>query len=274
MKNFKRFVFTKIIFAVLVISCLSLLVYNNYHQSSVSILYPFIELEIAAAKAQLQQNPDKKNAEKLIADLDNMWTNINQSGYTESTGIDNDLRPSYVVMQGIVELAQSKALAANKIKHAEGFIIAPKMPTPLMLSSSMSLAELDIDDLRSFAYFRNGTLKEYFKNNGVIHAVYSHDARAALAMNQAIELANYEKYQSPQLKDQPIISVDMTNFPPQIAGALYNVDGNWIAIESRQLNQMDDSKTQIWSIKFGNHSQERKNAVKKFLDENGAKDLL
>lgn len=234
-------------------------------------LNEFIEQEISSAKAELDKNTISQTADikKLQEGLDSIWRNIKEKNYAENNGTDAELRPSYVVMQGIIEREQARALEKGAIKSAEGFIITPRMPTPLMLDSGKNLGEVNLADPQAFALYRNPILNEFLQAGGILNAIYSHDAKTALS-NHETGLANYAthltKYKN--LKDNPIIKSDMAKFPAELTGAMYLVDDQPITVESKQITQIDNSKAQSWAIRFGKAAEPRASILNKFLKEN------
>lgn len=232
------------------------------------VLYSFIEGELSRAKLDLDENTVSSLEEinNLKTNLDKIWVSIKEKGSSESKGLDKDLRAGYVTMQGIIELAISRALEKDKIDDVAVYIVTPRMPTPLMLKGGSGLAGIDLGEPQEFARYRNLILIELLRVGGVVNALYSHNAKSAL-LNEDQGFENYATYceQNDNLIDSPVIKIDVEEFPLEMTGAMYLVDDLVITIESRQVTQIDDRKEQAWAIKFGKSAELRKREVDEFL---------
>lgn len=219
-------------------------------------LIPYIEQKVTAAKEDLLQNEDKVNAAKLSQGLDEILNSIKEKGFSESTGIDAELRPSYVVMQGLIELSIAKALSDKKITTAEASIITPKISTPLTLDVSKDLTKVSFDDPKAFAFYRHGTLLKFLEAKGTLNTIYSKSAETSLT-------GKFEGFKT--LVNAPVLTIK--DFPLEMAGAIYHANGESITIESRQVGQPTDKESK-WAIKFGEHSNTRKAEINSFLKAN------
>lgn len=222
-------------------------------------LTPFIEQKVTAAKEDLLQNEDKVGAEKLSKALDTILADIKEKGFSESTGLDADLRPSYVVMQGLIESAIADALFDKKIEAAEATIITPKLSTPLTKEKSKSISDITFNDPAEFAFYRHGTLLKFLEAKGTLNSVYQLTAKTALT-------GGFENYSN--LVNAPVLNIK--DFPLEMAGAIYHACGEAITVESRQVGQPTD-KASKWAIKFGEHTATRKQEINSFLEANGGK---
>lgn len=233
------------------------------------LLYPLIEQELAQAKLDLDKNTisSQEEIESLKNGLDAVWLSIQKEGISKNSGIDKNLRGVYITMQGIIELAITRALEGHIVKNAIIDIITPRMPTPLMLKIGSALDEIDLNDPQSFAKYRNPILINFLEAGGVINALYSHNAQYAFS-EQTDEFRNYALYcnEYSNLFDQPRIKIDYSKFPIEMTGAIYIVDGSTITLEARQVTQIDNVNQQFWAIKFGKHAELRKKEVDAFLD--------
>lgn len=237
--------------------------------SLLELLHPLIEQELAQAKLDLDKNTffPKEEIRNLKNGLDAIWLNIQKEDISTNSGIDIDLRSIYIITQGIIESAITRALQMHIIKNAIVLIITPRMPTPLMMRTGDALHEIDLSDPRAFSKYRNPILVNFLKAGGNIHAVYSHDAQFAFS-KQTAELENYELYcnEYSNLFNQPYIGINYSEFPVEMTGAIYIVDDFLITIETRQVTQIDNVNKQFWAIKFGKHAELRKNQIDAFLD--------
>lgn len=233
------------------------------------LLYPLIEEELAHAKSALVKNKVSSEDEikNLKDNLDAIWLNISNHGISENIGIDKDLRGSYITMQGIIESAITRALESHIVGNVIIHIITPRMPTPLVLKTGSTLDKIDLKDPQSFAKYRNPILINFLKAGGAINAFYSHNAQLALSERTA-ELNNYASYCNKYINliDQPCIKINQTEFPSEMTGAVYIIDGLPITIEARQVTQIDNVNQQLWAIKFGENAKSRKNEVDAFLE--------
>jgi hypothetical protein len=236
------------------------------------VLYHLIDQELERAKLSLDHNTHSSisEIEVLKMKLDILWGAIMNQGYAENIGTDFDLRPVYITMQGIIETAITKAFQNHLIKEASINIIAPRMPTPLMLKAGTTLDAINLNDPQGFAAYRNHILVKFLKAGGSLRTFYSHDAKSILSKQElSIELENYESYCNlyDNLYDIPVLKIDFEKFPQEMTGAIYELDGSRISIESRQVDQIDNQDHQLWSIKFGKYTDARMNEIDSFLKE-------
>lgn len=244
----------------------------------IDTLLPIIEKNLKAAQSELEKNTvsDKQNIGSLTSNLENIFKDLQSNGISERSGIDSELRPAYVTMQGIIELSLAEALSQGLIKKIDAYIVTPRMPTPLMLNNGKGLSEINISDPASFALYRNIILNTFLSAGGNLHAVYSSDAKMLL-QDQAEGLDIYAAYCSkyPQsLHDHPVITIAMKDFPADMTGAVYYLDDTLITIESKQVTQIDNTTPQNWVIRFGDKAKDRAAQVNAFLKENGAQSLV
>lgn len=252
------------------------------YEEGVAVLLPIIEKELAAAKVELNSNKASKAAAitDLQSKMDNIWNDLKLHGYSEKTGIDSEWRGAFVSLQGIIEKSVAVALKEKKIQSAEGFIITPRMPTPLMLARGKSFKSLNLENPSDFAELRRMILEEYLSAGARLNAVYCYNAATALSNPNGVEIyKNTLKTFSANLKDQPVIKSDMANFPADKTGAIYYLNNNSeqvIAIQSYQLSQLDKTATSQnkWAIRFGSHAKSRAEEINVFLEKNGAEALV
>ncbi len=227
------------------------------------------ETYYASALEELDRNlvSTPESVALLKTNLKTVHDELIANGQSIHEGTDAEWRAPIVVTQGLLEFAMAKTLLAKKCEEfkIEGFVVTPAMPTPLRLDGGKKLAEVDVSKATDFALYRCPILKEFLYADGILNAIYSHDARTALSNDQsglAIYAANLERYKS--LKDHPVVAIDMKQFPAEFTGAMYKVNGVPIAVESKQVTQIDTQNKQ-WSIKFGQNAEERVSAVNAFL---------
>ena len=191
-------------------------------------------------------------------------------------GNDAEERPPYVVMQGLIESALTKALISGSIKNIKMFIIAPRMPTPLMLQETKSLSEIDFTQPQDLSKYRNPILIKFLQAGGTLNAIYAHDAKGVLAETQAEAIETYNSFceNYANLLDLPEIEINIQDFPVAMTGALYNLDGEYIVIESKQVAQIDNALQQTWAIRFGAQAIDRVNEMKMFLSNHSAVQIV
>lgn len=229
---------------------------------TLQILLPYLESEVTAAKVDLSQSEDKLAAAKLSNGLDEILKSIKEKGVSESTGLDAELRPSYVVMQGLIELSIAQALMNKKIETAEASILTPKISTPLTLDVSKDLTKIVFDDPKAFAFYRHCTLLKLLEAKGTLNTVYTLSAKTALT-------GPFENFKN--LVNAPVLTIK--DFPLEMAGAIYHINDEAITVESRQVGQPTD-KASKWAIKFGEHSNTRKAEINSFLKANGGEQFV
>ena len=256
---------------------------NPQSQADIAILIPVIERELTKAKAELDLNKQSSASaiKELKGKLDEIWSDIKTQGYSEKVGIDRDWRGAFVSLQGIIEKSTAVALKESRIKSAEGFIITPRMPTPLMLASGKSFRELNVENPSDFAELRRMILEEYLATGARLNAVYSYNASTALADQQS-GLAIYKSTLlafAENLKDHPVIKSAMADFPADKTGAVYYLNNNSeqvITVQSYQLSQLDKSakRQNKWAIRFGAEAKTRAEEINTFLEKNDANQLV
>lgn len=238
------------------------------------VLYSAIEEEVDLAQLELSNNRLSTELEivGLKTKLNEMWRCIKEKGFVEEIGGDFKLRPAYITMQGIIERALIKISKEEKVKEIGGWIVTPRMPTPLMLNSSSGLSEIDLRDPLGFVRYRNAILIDFLETGSVLEVIYSQNARSYLSderlSDEGLSLIQYESYRNryPNLIDLPVIRRDIAEFPGAMTGAIYWVGDLSISIESRQLGQASDG-LRTWAIKFGSYAKEREREVGGFLKE-------
>ena len=241
---------------------ISMLHSANAKADLLQTLTPYLEQKVTAAKEDLAQNEDKVGAAKLSSGLDEILKNIKENGFSESTGLDAELRPSYVVMQGLIELSIAKALFDKNITAAEASIITPKISTPLTLEASKNLTQIAFDDPKAFALYRHSTLLKFLEAKGTLNTIYLKSAETSLT-------GKFEGFKT--LVNAPVLTTK--EFPLEMAGAMYSLEGETITVESRQVGQPTD-KSSKWAIKFGEHSNSRKAEINVFLKANGGEQFV
>jgi len=237
-------------------------------------IYDFIEKEINAAKDQLLENPDKQLANQIHSQILEAWDNIKNKHCSQTTGGDKDLRPKYVIAQGLIEKALGKALEAKNVTSVDVYIIAPKMPTPLLLESSKGLSEIDFTKPIDLSCYRNGILKSLLNTVGFkLHPVFSIDAMTSLSDEEFENYTNIQKFNS--FEHGKVLKCRIADFPLKMSGAIYMINGGkqYITVQTLQANQTD-SKNHTWAIKFGSKAEERKTEVEKLLLEQGVDNLF
>ena len=140
--------------------------------------------------------------------------------------------------------------------------MTPDIPTPLTLSEGERLNELNLILPKSFAAFRNPILQGFLDAGGIINAHHSKETKPN-GIGKALYSGYLAKYNR-QLKDLPL-TIDMSKFPLHKTGALYQLDQEMIAIQSRQISQGDSAQRSVWAIKVGKSALDRKEEIDTFL---------
>jgi hypothetical protein len=227
------------------------------------------EAAYSAALDSLEKNTASNETDlgQLIENLRVAHDELIKGGEFVRQGTDDQWRATTVITQGLLEQAMAKTISSNF--QVDATILTPRMPSPLMQSETVDLTAINVAQAVDFAKFRNGVLKEFLSASGVLKAVYSHDATTILATKEQAGLATYaanlEKF--PTLKNQPIIKIDMSNFPAEITGATYNINGCAVSVESKQITQVD-AKNKDWAIRVGDKAKSRVDQVKSFIVQN------
>lgn len=234
------------------------------------ILLPIIKDEVTQAEAALSYNKvsQKEEIERVKIGLRGILEALETRGVSKHNGLDAELRPAYVIMQGIIERAQTIALEKGYLSKIEACIITPRMPTPLMLAEGCSLKDVQLNDPLAFAYYRHTSLHNFLKTGSRLECLYSSSARATLA-NETPELKNYDNCLAyyPNLIDFPLTNIPMESFPKHLSGAFYCInDDLYISIQSRQVSQADGTQAHVWAIKTGTPAEKRATKVRNFIN--------
>lgn len=256
---------------------------KNKEQSAIDSIIPVIEKELTKAKMDLDLNSSFKSSDNsdLKDKLDEIWYDLKARGYSERTGSEGNWRGAFVSMQAIIEKSIAITLKEKRITSAEGFIVAPRMPTPLMINKGTSFKTMDLNDPICFAQLRRMILEEYLNSGARLNAVYSFDAAKLLAdQKSGLDVFNNVlKNFANNLKDLPLIKTSMNYFPLEKTGAIYYLNGNIeqaITIQSYQVGQINKSvKTEnLWAIRFGNQARNRIQEMNGFFEINDASQLV
>lgn len=206
--------------------------------------------------------------QEISYNISQILTSLIDKGVSSHIELDAKVRPSYVIMQGLIEKTLTEAKISGMCESVKCYIITPRMPTPLMRAEGKEVTELNMGVATDFADYRKPILEKFLDAQNVINAVYCKDAREKVQATDEKGLQNYEvllaRYQM-VLKDLPVLNVEMSKFPAHIAGAVYDVDGIRIAIESRQVSQIDYENKAQWSIKIGEQADGRFAELNEFL---------
>ena len=219
-----------------------------------------MEKAIASANAL-----PKDLSEKLTGILND----LKLTGYAERIGPDKEWRAAFVLLQGWIEQSIADGLNNGTLQLAEAAIVAPKMPSPLYQDSSKAFEAIDFNNPADLPAFRLGTLTAYLNNGGVLHATYCQEAVSWLNKNpHAAEIYGKRlKTFAGNLKDEPILTMPMKDFPPEKTGAIYrlnNADNALIALSSYQLGQ--EGSANRWALAIGEKAVARLNEVQDFTE--------
>lgn len=221
----------------------------------------FIDAAFKDALEKLHAN--KAVRADILQGLIDMQERLRLYNISQATGEDSELRPVYVIMQGIIETAITNAIKEGVCNVVNAYIITPRMPTPLMLKGGKSLDNMDLSDPMLFAYYRHNTLTNFLDAGGKLSAIYACDAQTAMSSKDPEGLANYmscvERWKG-SIMDLPNNKFYMDSFPQHYVGAMYDLGDSWITVQSSQVSQVDKGP-QLWAIKFGEHAAERSKEV-------------
>jgi len=273
-------------------------------------LMPQLKAQINCAQSVLSRNKnsDYQDIAKLGINLWNIQLSLELRGLSHKEGQDSLWRPSFVAFQCILEKALLKAKIDSKVKDIECYIIAPKPPTALLtFNYTSSFRKVNLQDRFSMAALRYESMVRLLDAGCNVHALYSSEASTALANDAGY--AYYIDYAKvcDELKDRPVIELGGAEFPAEMTGAIYKVDGEFIALESRQANQVGprvnltenwshtieeeiglnykrpvveqadavkNNPVMNWSISIGEQALPRVRQVSKFLTDHGAGGIL
>lgn len=258
--------------SVILLFCSIFLFYKCHAQNDLqSILYPIIEKEIIVAKLELDKNvmSNKRQIEHVKLFIEKIWTDIKKEGFSESIGKDEDLRPAYVIMQGIIERAQIVAHNEKKIANNKWAIVTPRMPTPLIFEKCELLSNINIAYPLDLAAYRRCILIDFLKSEGKLYDFYAKDAREVIKDKQIIIRYDSLLAEYSTLIDRPNLDVSMNDFPVKMGGAIYLMRGiPFIAVESYQVgSSLGPEDINKWAIRFGDGAIQRGKQMKDFFPQ-------
>ncbi|MBX9923275.1 MAG: hypothetical protein K2Y01_04110 [Rhabdochlamydiaceae bacterium] len=175
-----------------------------------------IHSQVSETIQQAKQYSDLQ--EKLCT----VWDTLVQDGALEVSSTDQEVRPYFVALQGIVEQVLASLLQKD-IKALTGFIHTPMPATPLCtlgeISPKLVDASLAKDPARlASVKARTVIMREYLTKGGDLYIVYPKDGFAKRTQEQQKiykqELINYPNH----LFDVPL---NRENIPEQLIGATY-----------------------------------------------------
>ncbi len=154
--------------------------------------------------------------------LSTVWDTLVLKGVLEINGTDQEVRPYFVALQGIVEHVLSSLLQKD-VKSLTGFIYTPMPATPLCTLGEISPKLVDLsmetDPVRLATVKTRATiLRDYLGKGGNLYIVYPKDGLAKRTKEQQKiykqELINYPNH----LFDVPL---NRENIPEELIGATY-----------------------------------------------------
>lgn len=216
-------------------------------------LQQYIDAEVAKAAEQLNE----KNL-ALSTQITSLWNELKEKGEIEKTGTDEQLRASFVSMQGLIESGMTTALKQNAITGATAYIVTPKTPTPLTIEASegKTFAQIDSSDPKDFARLRTLIQINFMAAGGVIH---SYNTETSLHGTYGSYLSKY----SNNLENHTVLA----SCPPDKTGALYYAGDLPITVQSKQISQIDATKGQetLWAIRIGDKAKDREQEIRTFI---------
>lgn len=178
--------------------------------------------------------------------IEERWTELVEKEVLEITATDQEARPYFVALQGIVEHVLAHEL--GKSVHAlTGVIHTPMPATPLCtkghVSANLVDPSIEADPLRLFTVKARATiLRDYLAHGGHLYIVYPKEGLfKRTEMQQHIYQKELENNPT-NLFDRPL---DCASIPQDFVGAFYvfkNTQGKWFAfaIQMTQANQPQD----------------------------------
>jgi hypothetical protein len=242
------------------------------------LLLDVISSEVLEAIKSSSEIPGLKSEEfsALKNEIVKTWTNLYRDGVTEVSGTDQDVRPYFVAIQGVVEHVLASQLQKN-VKSLRGVIHTPMPATPLCskgeISKELVDSSIEKDPLRLFTVKARTTIvRDYLFKGGSLYVVYpqsGYDKRTE--EQQKIykqELINYPGH----LFDLPLKT---ESIPNALIGATYLFQdelGNRFVFAIKMTQAKDPQDLGNFGLWFGpmHHPaiQERLKAVSHFLEKN------
>lgn len=204
------------------------------------------------------------------------WDTLVKEGVVEVSGVDKDVRPYFVALQGVVEHVLS---SAEEIRTLKGFIHTPMPATPLCtrgeISKELVDPSIEMDPARLFTVkARTTIIRDYLFNGGDLYVIYPKEGlKKRTEEQQEIyqqELAKYPDH----LFDVPL---NCENIPVELIGATYffqDQSGNRFVFAIKMTQAKDPKDVGSFGLWFGpiEHPaiQERSEAVSSYVEQNGS----
>jgi len=214
----------------------------------------------------------------LKSDISKAWETLFQEGALEISGTDQDVRPVFVALQGVVEHVLAAELQ-NEVSTLKGVIHTPMPATPLCMNGEISKELVDpsieLDPSRLFTVKARATiLRDYLFKGGDLYVVYpTNGLLQRTEEQQAIykkELLNFPSH----LFDTPLNS---ESIPNNLVGATYifkDRTGKSFVFAIQMTQAKDPQAMGNFGLWFGSLDtpmiQERVNAVSTYLEQNGS----
>lgn len=159
---------------------------------------------------------------ELKPELTSTWETLVQKGKIQRTGRDEEIRPTFVALQALVESVLSQALT-HDIKSLVGIIHTPMPPTPLCTAGEIS-AELvspaiERDPKRvATVKLRTAILRDFLHQGGYLYCVYPESGMAKRSEQQQKIYREELLHFSHVLFDLPL---KHSSIPADLIGATY-----------------------------------------------------
>lgn len=213
----------------------------------------------------------------LRHEMKETWNSLNIDHRVQITGTDQDIRPLFVGLQGIIEQVLANSLGKD-LHLLKGAIHTPMPPTPLCTEGSLSPQLVDPsiekDPTRLFTVqARTIILRDFLAKGGTLYSVYPKNGLNKRTEQQRAvyqkELLNYPDH----LIDAPLLCEE---FPQSLIGATYvfEDDNKELWIFSINMTQAKDPQALgSFGLWFGpiTHPviEERLNALNSYCVQHG-----
>lgn len=184
-----------------------------------------------------------------------VWQDLLEKGMVQKRGKDQDVRPQFVALQGIVEHALSHALQRGEISCLWGVILTPMPATPLCTKGEISKDLVDptieMDLKRLFTVkARPSIVRDYLHLGGTLWVAYPREGLLQRTEEQrSIYLKELENYPD-RLVDYLLES---STLPQELTGAVYlfDVEGERYAFAIQMSQAKDPQEQGQFGLWFG-----------------------
>lgn len=181
-----------------------------------------------------------------------LWGDLFRQGVVEKQGLDQEFRPLFVTLQGVIEQVLTNELGRS-VKSVTGVIHTPLPATPLCTRGEISPELVDASIAQDPArlltvHTRVKILRDYLEKGGRLYVAYPKEGFSQRTLEQqAVYLEELARYPA-QLLDWPL---KCESLPEDLIGATYFFEDAHqrsfiFGIKMRQAKEPQDGSFALW----------------------------